>query len=147
MNAMKSAPRMTSLAPCSFLYYPTPRVVLQVTYISRPMASLPAFRALWLGSALFLPAACGRQNRPASDERSLPPAAEFLLATQDSTFWVATRGDKIRVRGAPIILAQYDGRFFEVYLADDDRSYHDALFVGLRVYRRDLQQGDSTLVF
>jgi hypothetical protein len=76
-----------------------------------------------------------------------PPHAEFLVATQDSTFWITTKGTNVRARGAPLTLAQYDGRFFEIYLADDDRSYPDALLVGLRVYRRDLLKGDSSLVF
>ena len=111
------------------------------------MASLPPFRGLCFGPALLVLAGCGRHDRPASADQAPPPAAEFLLATQDSTFWVVSQGSKIRARGAPITLAQYDGRFYEVYLADDDRSYQDALFVGLRVYQRDLQKGDSTLVF
>lgn len=111
------------------------------------MASLRLSRTLCLGPALLLVAGCGRHDRPLSADQWPPPAAEFLLATQDSTFWIVTKGSKIRARGAPLTLAQYDGRFFEVYLADDDRSYQDALFVGLRVYRRDLQKGDSALVF
>ena len=76
-----------------------------------------------------------------------PPRAEFLLSSADSTFWVATTSGTTRVRGAPLVLARYDGRFFEVYGADDDRSYDDALLVGERLYRRDLITGDSALVF
>ena len=76
-----------------------------------------------------------------------PPPAEFLVATQDSTFWVSTAGAKVRARGAPLTLARYDGRFYEIFIADDDRSYSDALLVGLRVYRRDLDRGDSAIVF
>jgi hypothetical protein len=111
------------------------------------MAILSASRSLCLGSAFLAVGACGRHDGSTSADRTPPPRAEFLLATQDSTFWVSTEGAKIRTRGAPLTLARYDGRFFEVYLADDDRSYQDALLVGLRVYRRDLEKGDSTIVF
>lgn len=98
--------------------------------------------------ALLLIAACGRRDHGASSTAGgPPPRAEFLVATQDSTFWIATKGSTVRTRGVPITLAQYDGRFYEIYLADDDRSYQDALLVGFRLYRRDLVAGDSALVF
>ena len=45
------------------------------------------------------------------------------------------------------MLARYGGRWYEVYSADDDRSYDDALLVGQFMYRRDLLTGDSSLVF
>jgi hypothetical protein len=45
------------------------------------------------------------------------------------------------------MLARYGGRFYEVYVVDDDRSYYDAIFVGQRIYRRDLVTGDSALVY
>lgn len=45
------------------------------------------------------------------------------------------------------MLARFGGDFYEVYTADDDRSFYDALFVGQRVYRRDLVSGDSALVY
>ena len=95
----------------------------------------------------ILAAACAQRDRSSAASAAPPPNAEFLVATQDSTFWVSTAGAKLRARGAPLTLAQFDGKFYEVFLADDDRSYRDALLVGLRLYRRDLQQGDSTLVF
>lgn len=75
-----------------------------------------------------------------------PPSAEFLLTTRDSTFWVTSDASGVHVRGSPILLARFSGRFFEVYASDDDYSYEDALLVGQRVYRRDVQSGDSTLV-
>ncbi|MGH7662762.1 MAG: hypothetical protein ACRENI_00455 [Gemmatimonadaceae bacterium] len=75
-----------------------------------------------------------------------PPQAEFLLAAGDSTFWVESTDDGIRVRGSPIFLANYGGRFYEVYVADDDRSYYDAVIIGQRIYRRDIVTGDSLLV-
>src|SRR5215471_8789464 len=107
--------------------------------------SSPSSRLCWV---FLLLAACGRREHGASATAGAPPPqAEFLVATQDSTFWITTKGSTVRARGVPITLAQYDGRFVEIYLADDDRSFQDALLVGFRVYRRDLLAGDSTLVF
>src|SRR5215468_1834193 len=88
--------------------------------------------------------ACARPSAPASQP---PPAAEFLLSSADSTFWVATTKGETRVRGAPLVLANYDGKFYELYSADADFSFPDASLVGERLYRRDLLTGDSTLVF
>ena len=76
-----------------------------------------------------------------------PPSSEFLLGAGDSTFWVKTGRDGVHVRGAPLVLARYGGRFYEIYVADDDRSYSNAVFVGQRIYRRDLIKGDSVAVF
>lgn len=111
------------------------------------MASLTLRRLIGLSLALPVFGACGKRNRSAGETSAAPPAAEFLIATQDSTFWVTTAGSKVRARGAPLILARYDGKFFEIYIADDDRSYQNALLVGLKLYRRDLRSGDSTVVF
>src|SRR5205823_14083959 len=76
-----------------------------------------------------------------------PPTADFVLAAGDSSFWVTSRNGTVSVRGAPLELARVDGRFYEVYVEDDDRSYEDAVLVGQRVYRRDLIAGDSLLVY
>jgi hypothetical protein len=76
-----------------------------------------------------------------------PPSAEFLVSAGDSTYWVRTDTTGVRVRGSPILLARFGGQFYEVYVTDDDRSFTDAMFVGQRIYRRDLLTGDSTLVF
>ncbi|MGH7689615.1 MAG: hypothetical protein ACREN3_08435, partial [Gemmatimonadaceae bacterium] len=76
-----------------------------------------------------------------------PPRAEFLLVSGDSTYWVTSGPTGVTVRGSPIVLAEYDGRFHELYVADDDHSYYDALLVGQLVYSRDLITGDSTSVF
>jgi hypothetical protein len=81
-----------------------------------------------------------------SDDRSAP-RSEFLLSSTDSTFWITTGGGKARTRGAPLVLARYDGRFYELFTADDDFSYENALLLGERLYRRDLVTGDSTVVF
>ena len=93
---------------------------------------------------------CGATRSPSRVVRhrvATPPAAEFLLGAGDSTFWVKTGRDGIHVRGAPLTLARYGGRFYEIYVADDDRSYTNAVFVGQRIYRRDLIEGDSVAVF
>jgi hypothetical protein len=65
----------------------------------------------------------------------------------DSAFWVRTEDQHVRVRRAPLTLANVNGRFYELYVADDDRSYFDALLIGQRIYRRDLLTGDSLQVF
>lgn len=71
------------------------------------------------------------------------PRTEFLVANEDSTFWVTADARGIRMRGAPLVLARVDNRFSELYVADDDRSYYEAVFVGQRLFRRDLISGDS----
>jgi hypothetical protein len=96
------------------------------------------------GASALAVAACARPSAPASQP---PPAAEFLVSGTDSTFWVATTNGETRVRGAPLVLANYDGKFYELYSADDDYSFPDASLVGERLYRRDLISGDSSLVF
>ena len=80
-------------------------------------------------------------------ERVAAPPAEFLLAAGDSTIWVRSQNGRIKVRGAPLQLARIDGRFHEIYVADDDRSHFEALIVGQRVFRRDLLTGDSVALF
>ena len=75
-----------------------------------------------------------------------PPHAEFLVSTADSTFWVSTAGGDVHLRGAPLMLASYGGHFYELYTADDDYSFQDALLVGERLYRRDIISDDSLAV-
>jgi hypothetical protein len=89
--------------------------------------------------ALAITACDGRRGPP-------PPVSEFLVAAGDSTFWIASSGEGIVVRGAPISLARFDGRLYELYVTDDDRSFYDAIMVGQRIYRRDLMTGDSLAV-
>jgi hypothetical protein len=100
-----------------------------------------------LMAALVSVAACGRSPGKSEARRDPPPRAEFLVVGSDSTFWVSTMDGRPEVRGEPLVLARYGGRWFEVYSADDDRSFDDALLVGQLLYRRDLVTGDSTLVF
>lgn len=96
----------------------------------------------------LLPALAGCGNAAGSASRSpVPPTAEFVLAAGDSTYWVTSNANGIRVRGAPIDLAQVDGRFVELYVVDHELSFAGADLIGQSVYRRDLQTGDSTLVY
>ena len=46
-----------------------------------------------------------------------------------------------------MVLARLDSRFLELYVVDDDHSFENALFVGQRLYQRDLVSGDSTEIF
>ncbi len=114
----------------------------------RPSLLRPAFRrirallALSVGGAA-LAAACGDR---ASRGRALPPA-EFLFAAGDSTYWVRSGGDGMRVRSAPILLTEVDGRLFEIFLGNEGAEYPDASFASVRLWSRELQHRDSTLLF
>ncbi len=80
-------------------------------------------------------------------ERAVPPPpspqAEFIIAAADSVYWVRSDLDGIRVRGAPMTLAQVGSRFAELYVVDEDHSFYDAVYVGQRLFKRDLISGDS----
>jgi hypothetical protein len=104
----------------------------------RPILTLAA--ALAFGAV----AACHDAARSAAGS---PPAADFVLAAGDSSYWITSDHGTVRMRGAPLELARVDGRFYELYVEDDDRSFEDAVLVGQRVYRRDLVSGDSLLVY
>jgi hypothetical protein len=93
--------------------------------------------------ALVAVAGCHDAARPVGS----PPAADFVLAAGDSSYWVTSENGAVHMRGAPLELARVDGRFFEIYVEDDDRSYEDAVLLGQHVYRRDLVSGDSLLVY
>ena len=77
---------------------------------------------------------------------STPPPASFLVVAGDSTFWVERGEERLRMRASPLFLVRLGDGFSELYIADDDRSYRDALIVGQRIYRRDLVTGDSILL-
>lgn len=87
---------------------------------------------------VLLAIACERAKPPVP-----APPAEFIVAAADSVFWVRSDEDGIRVRGAPMVLAQVGGRFTELYVSDADYSFYDAVFIGQRLYKRDLVSGDS----
>jgi hypothetical protein len=99
-------------------------------------------RRLAAAVLLLLPA-CAKQ--PAS--APLPPVAEFLLSAGDSTYWVRSGPEGVRVRSAPILLTRADGRFYEIFVTDDARDYDDASFATARAYRRDIAGRDSLLIF
>ena len=104
----------------------------------RPKSHVPL--AL-LGGVLLLLSSCTRH------EGDKAPKAEFILAAGDSTYWVENRGPGIKIRGSPMVLARLDNRFLELYVVDDDRSFENALFIGQRLFQRDLITGDSAEVF
>jgi len=89
-------------------------------------------------SLLLLAVACERAEPPKP-----APLAEFIVAAADSVFWVRSDDDGIHVRGAPMVLAQVGGRFAELYVSDEDYSFYDAVFIGQRLYKRDIVSGDS----
>jgi hypothetical protein len=105
-----------------------------------PRSILPLAAAL----AFFTGVGCRDAARSVAGS---PPAVDFVLAAGDSSFWVTSDHGTVRMRGAPLELARVDGRFYEIYVEDDDRSFEDAVLVGQRVYRRDLVSGDSLLVY
>ena len=104
-------------------------------------------RARRLLPALILPAVIWLAGCERAEAPSPAPHAEFIIAAADSVFWVRSDDDGIRVRGAPMVLAQVSGRFAELFLADDDYSFYDAVYVGHRLFKRDLITGDSVQLF
>lgn len=76
-----------------------------------------------------------------------PPSAEFVLSAGDSAYWVTSSKAGVQSKGVPLDLARVDGRFFEIYVVDDDQSFQGADLVGQNVFRRDLRTGDSVLVY
>lgn len=92
-----------------------------------------------VGALFAVLGACGRSGGV--------PKAEFIIAAGDSTYWVRTGGSGPMLRGSPMVLARLDGHFRELYVVDEDRSFENALFVGQRLFQRDLITGDSTEVF
>ncbi len=84
-------------------------------------------------------------DRPAAP--SAPPAAEFLVAAGDSTYWVRADAQGVRVRSAPLLLARHEGRFQEVRIADAVVDFVDAEFVREALYAYTLEGRDSVLLF
>jgi hypothetical protein len=83
----------------------------------------------------------------ACDRSPRAPDAEFIVAAGDSTYWVRSGASGATIRGSPMQLARLDDRFYELYVVDDDRSFENALFVGQRLFQRDIMSGDSTELF
>ncbi len=82
-----------------------------------------------------------------TEKTASPPAAEFLLAAGDSTYWVRSNDEGMRLRSAPILLTQVEGRFYEVFIGEDGVDYEDAAFGVARIYARDVTQRDSMTLF
>lgn len=93
--------------------------------------------------ALITLAAC---DGPAVLSRR-PPTAEFLLAAGDSTYWIRSSAEGLRVRSAPILLTYTDGHFYEVFISDDVHDFEQASFASARVFQRDIMRSDSVLIF
>src|ERR1019366_9838326 len=104
---------------------------------SPPRRSIPG---AMLVALIAVAAACA--GKPAA-----PPHTDLIVATADSSYWVTSGPQGLRVRGVPMLLARVDGRFRELYVADDDRSYFDAVLAGQRLWSRDLVRGDSVELF
>jgi hypothetical protein len=90
--------------------------------------------------ALLLAGGCALPPPP-------PPTAEFLVSAGDQTYWVRSDNSGLRIRGSPLILARTGGQYYEVFVGEIDRAFPRALFSGERVFRRDLETGDSTLIY
>jgi hypothetical protein len=110
---------------------------------------MPRFASCALAAVLLV--GCDRDAPPPSADRAEPPVSssepaprvELLLEAGDSTYWLRSGPDGVRLRGSPILLARLDGRYHELYVVDDDHSFYDAVFIGQRLWRRDLITGDS----
>jgi hypothetical protein len=76
-----------------------------------------------------------------------PPAAEFLVADGGSTYWVTSGPTGIHARVSPLILTRAGGRYYQVFVSEQTRSYQDAVFSAEPIYRRDLVTGDTTLLW
>ncbi|MEI6740354.1 MAG: hypothetical protein WCK74_08580 [Gemmatimonadaceae bacterium] len=100
--------------------------------------------ARWLTAAIMTATviACNDRARVAE-----PPTAEFLVAAGDSTYWVRSGVDGVRIRRAPILLTRVENRFYEIFIADDVVDFDEAAFASARLYARDVAQTDSVLLF
>lgn len=87
--------------------------------------------------------ACRDGNAPSPR----PPSAEFLFAAGDSTWWVKSGGDGVRVRSAPILLTFTEGKFYEIFVSEDGAEFEDASLASARVYSRDVLRDDSLPIF
>lgn len=108
-----------------------------------PRPSRTSARGRRLCAAAIVAAGVAVGCRPPVDP---PLEAEFLVTAGDSAFWVAADSAGPRVRRAPLWLVRHDDQWLEIYAADDDRSHRNAVFIGQRLWARDLVTGDSTLL-
>jgi hypothetical protein len=79
--------------------------------------------------------------------KATPPSTEFLVADGASTYWVKSGPVGVHARVSPLVLTRVSGRYYEVYVGEETRSYQDAVFTHEPIIRRDLLTGDSTVLF
>lgn len=118
------------------------RIVRILRLFARAPLVGPCPRTTLAALMVVAAAACSGHAVPATVQH-----ADFIVTNADSSYWVTGGPQGIRVRGVPLLLARVDGRFREIYVADDDRSYFDAVLVGARLWSRDLVRGDSVELF
>ena len=99
-------------------------------------------RSAAFAAAVLSAASCG-----GAAKTSAVPHADLIVTTADSSYWITSAPQGLRVRGVPMLLARVDGRFREIYVSDDDRSFYNAILVGQRLWSRDLIRGDSIELF
>ncbi len=75
------------------------------------------------------------------------PTAEFLVAAGDSTYWVRSAPEGLRVRSAPLLLTRSDGAFHELRIVEEAIDYFDAEFVREQLFGYALGQRDSVLLY
>jgi hypothetical protein len=69
------------------------------------------------------------------------------VAAGDSTYWVRTDSQGVRVRSAPLLLARHNAQFHELRIAEEITDFLDAEFVRERMYAQPLEVADSVLLF
>jgi hypothetical protein len=70
------------------------------------------------------------------------------VSAGDQTYWVRSdNSGPPKIRASPLILARTDGRYYEIFVGEIDRSFPRALLSGERVFRRELATGDSTVIY
>ncbi|HEY8165065.1 MAG TPA: hypothetical protein VIF83_05865 [Gemmatimonadaceae bacterium] len=79
--------------------------------------------------------------------KATPPAGEFLVADGAATYWVTSGPAGVHARVSPLVLTRVGGKYYEVYVGEETRSYEDAVFTREPIIRRDLLTGDSTILF
>jgi hypothetical protein len=108
------------------------------------MTRSPVVAAAALVAAALTGGACTGGDRAATAQL---PTAEFLFAAGDSTYWVRSGPEGMRVRSAPILLTQVDRVLYEVFLTDDGAEYPEASFATSRLWARALTGVDSVSLF
>ena len=100
-----------------------------------------------VASVMTLAVACRDATERIPRTSNTPPTAEFLVAAGDSTYWVRSNAEGLRVRSAPLLLTRTDGAFHELRIVEDIVDYLDAEFVREQLYGYPLGRADSVLLF